>query len=101
SYIFPGLALGIIASKSRHVTDTMIKAAATELIRHLPTQKDKDGSLLPLISESRSLGRLIAQAVGKQAIQDGQAQVANEDALNRELEANFWEPAYESYERKE
>jgi malate dehydrogenase (oxaloacetate-decarboxylating) len=101
SYIFPGLALGIIASKSRHVTDTMIKAAATELIRHLPTQKDKDGSLLPPISEARSLGRLIAQAVGKQAIQDGQAQVGNEDALNRELEANFWEPAYESYERKE
>jgi malate dehydrogenase (oxaloacetate-decarboxylating) len=101
SYIFPGLALGIIASKSRHVTDAMIKAAATELIRHLPTQKDKDGSLLPPISEARSLGSLIALAVGRQAIQDGQAQVANEEALNRELEANFWEPAYESYERKE
>jgi malate dehydrogenase (oxaloacetate-decarboxylating) len=100
SYIFPGLALGIIASKSRHVTDTMIKAAATELIRHLPTQKDKDGSLLPPIAEARNLGRLIAQAVGKQAIKDGQAQVADEEALNRELESNFWEPVYESYEHK-
>jgi malate dehydrogenase (oxaloacetate-decarboxylating) len=100
SYIFPGLALGIIASKSRHVTDTMIKAAATELIRHLPTHKDKDGSLLPPIAEARNLGRLIAQAVGKQAIKDGQAQVADEEALNRELESNFWEPVYESYEHK-
>jgi malate dehydrogenase (oxaloacetate-decarboxylating) len=100
SYIFPGLALGIIASKSRHVTDSMIKAAATELIRHLPTQKDKEGSLLPPLSEARNLGRLIAQAVGKQAIHDGQAQVSDEDALNRELEANIWEPEYEQYELK-
>jgi malate dehydrogenase (oxaloacetate-decarboxylating) len=100
SYIFPGLALGIIASKSRHVTDTMVKAAATELIRRLPTQKDKDDSLLPPLSEARNLGRVIAQAVGKQAIQDGQAEVSNEDALNRELEANIWEPEYEQYELK-
>ena len=98
SYIFPGLALGIIASKARYVTDTMVKAAATELIRHLPTQKDKEGSLLPPISEARNIGRVIAQAVGRQAIQDGQAQVADEDALSRELEANIWEPVYERYE---
>jgi malate dehydrogenase (oxaloacetate-decarboxylating) len=98
SHIFPGLALGIIASKARRVTDTMVKAAATELIRHLPTQKDKEGSLLPPISEARPLGRLIAQAVCKQAIQDGQAQVADEDALSRELDANIWEPAYVPYE---
>jgi malate dehydrogenase (oxaloacetate-decarboxylating) len=101
SYIFPGLALGIIASKSRHVTDTMVKAAATELIRHLPTQTNKAGSLLPPIAEARSLGRFIAEAVGKQALKDGQAQVADENALNRELDANLWEPVYESYEHGE
>jgi malate dehydrogenase (oxaloacetate-decarboxylating) len=101
SYIFPGLALGIIASRSKHVNDTMVKAAATELIRHLPTQTNKEGSLLPSISEARNLGRLIGYAVGKQAIQDGQAQVSSEDELNRELEANIWEPMYEPYERKE
>jgi malate dehydrogenase (oxaloacetate-decarboxylating) len=100
SYIFPGLALGIIASKARYVTDTMVKAAATELINRLPTQKDRQASLLPPLSEARSLGRLIAEAVGKQAIQDGQAQIGDEAALNRELQANIWEPAYVPYERK-
>ena len=100
SYIFPGLALGIIASKARHVTDRMVKAAATELTHHLPTLKDKEGSLLPPISEARKLGRLIGQAVGKQAIQDGQAQVADEEALNKELDANIWEPVYVPYEYK-
>lgn len=101
SYIFPGLALGIIASQARYVTDTMVKAAAQELVRRLPTLKDKDASLLPPLSEARELARLIAQAVGKQAIQDGQAQVAGEDALIREIQANIWEPAYERYERKQ
>jgi malate dehydrogenase (oxaloacetate-decarboxylating) len=100
SYIFPGLALGIVASRARLVTDSMVKAAAKELIRHLPTQNDKQASLLPPISRARELGRFIGEAVGRQAIQDGQAQVVDEDALNRELDANIWEPQYAPYVRK-
>jgi malate dehydrogenase (oxaloacetate-decarboxylating) len=99
SYIFPGLALGIIASKAKRVTDTMVKAAAEELVRQLPTQKDKDASLLPPISDARRIGRLIGEAVGKQAIKDGQAQVADENSLSRELQTNIWEPGYVPYER--
>ena len=54
----------------------------------------------PPLSQARKLGRLIGMAVGRQAIRDGQAQVANENALNHELQANFWEPVYVPYERK-
>jgi malate dehydrogenase (oxaloacetate-decarboxylating) len=99
SYIFPGLALGIIASRSKHVTDTMVKAAAAELVRHLPTQKNHEGSLLPPLSEARQLGRLIGEAVGRQAIRDGEARVADEGELLRELDATFWQPVYEMYDR--
>jgi len=101
SYIFPGLALGILASKAKRVTDTMVKAAAEELVRHLPTQKDKKASLLPPLSEARNLGREIGQAVGRQAIRDGQAQVSGEEELDRELDANIWEPVYVPYEFKQ
>jgi malate dehydrogenase (oxaloacetate-decarboxylating) len=100
SYIFPGLALGIVASKARLVTDSMVKAATKELIRHMPTQNDKQAPLLPPISQARELGRFIGEAVGRQAIEDGQAQVAGEDALNRELDGNIWEPQYAPYVRK-
>lgn len=100
SYIFPGLALGIIASKAKRATDTMVMAAAKELARLCPTQKDKQANLLPSFSESRHLSRSIAQAVGKQAMQDGQAQIADEDSLSRELQANIWEPVYVPYELK-
>jgi malate dehydrogenase (oxaloacetate-decarboxylating) len=100
SYIFPGLALGIVASRAKRVTDAMVMAAAKELVRLVPTQKDKKASLLPSLSDSRQLSRSIALAVGRQAIQDGQAQVAGEDSLERELQANIWEPVYVPYERK-
>jgi malate dehydrogenase (oxaloacetate-decarboxylating) len=100
SYIFPGLALGILASKAKRVTDTMVKAAAEELVRHLPTQRDKRASLLPPLAGARQLGRMIGQAVSRQAMLDGQAQVANEEALERELVANIWEPVYVPYELK-
>ena len=100
SYIFPGLALGIVASKAKRVTDAMVMAAAKELARLVPTQKDKKASLLPSLSDSRQLSRSIALAVGRQAIQDGEAQVAGEDSLDRELQANIWEPVYVPYERK-
>jgi malate dehydrogenase (oxaloacetate-decarboxylating) len=99
SYIFPGLALGIIASKARRVTDAMILAAAKELARLAPTQTDKRASLLPPLSDSRQLSRLIAMAVGRQALQDGQAQVADEASLEEQLEANIWEPVYVPYQR--
>jgi len=100
SYIFPGLALGIIASKAKRVTDSMIKTATEELLRHVPTRMDRQAGLLPPISEARELGRSIAHAVGKQAIRDGQAQIADEQELMRELKANLWEPMYVPYERK-
>src|ERR1700723_2116003 len=62
SYIFPGLALGIVASRAKRVTDTMVKAAAEELVRQLPTQKDKQASLLPPLAGARQLGRMLGQA---------------------------------------
>src|SRR5205085_1345203 len=99
AYVFPGLALGILASKARRVTDAMIKAAAEELVRHLPTRSDPQASLLPAISEARRLGRFIGLAVGRQAIRDRQALVPDEESLERELESGIWEPMYVPYRR--
>jgi len=100
SYIFPGLALGIISARARHVTEDMILAATTELIRHLPTCADSNACLLPPISEARTIARHIGEAVGRQALREGQAQVADEAELLRALDENHWEPAYEEYERE-
>jgi malate dehydrogenase (oxaloacetate-decarboxylating) len=99
SYIFPGLALGILASKAKRVTNGMIMAAAKKLAELSPTQQDKNANLLPPISDSRKVGLLVGETVGKQAIADGVAGVADVQSFVRELHAYVWEPVYEPYER--
>jgi malate dehydrogenase (oxaloacetate-decarboxylating) len=99
SYIFPGLALGIIASKARRVSDAMIMTAAKALAGASPTLKDKTASLLPPISESRNIALLVAKAVGARAIKDGLAGVSDHKEFKSELTACVWNPVYARYER--
>jgi malate dehydrogenase (oxaloacetate-decarboxylating) len=99
SYIFPGLALGILASRAKHVSDGMIMASAKSLAALSPAHKDKNGSLLPPIAESRAVGLKVADAVGKQAIAEGIAGVADEKTFETELRQYVWEPVYLPYER--
>jgi malate dehydrogenase (oxaloacetate-decarboxylating) len=98
SYIFPGLALGIVASRARHVSDAMIMASAKALAKLSPARNDKQKSLLPSLTESRHVARVVAEAVGKQAIADGLAAIENERALAEELDRCIWDPVYVSYE---
>jgi malate dehydrogenase (oxaloacetate-decarboxylating) len=98
SYIFPGLALGIIATRARRVSDAMIMAAATELARHAPTASDRNGALLPPLASARSLSRAIALAVGRQAVAEGHAAL-DPASLEAALDANSWEPVYVPYRR--
>ncbi len=97
SYIFPGLALGIISSRAKHVSDGMIKAAAKALAELSPERKDKKASLLPPLETVRAVSKHVAEAVGAQAIRDGLAQV-NEADFESELGGNIWQPEYRPYE---
>jgi malate dehydrogenase (oxaloacetate-decarboxylating) len=99
SYIFPGLALGILVSRARRVTDGMIMASMKRLATLSPTVKDRNANLLPPIGDSRKVALLVAEAVGKQAIAEGVATVADEEALLTELKAYVWDPVYVPYVR--
>jgi malate dehydrogenase (oxaloacetate-decarboxylating) len=98
SYIFPGMALGIISSHARHVSDAMIKAAARALAGLSPLRQDKNANLLPPLASIRSVSLEVAKAVGRQAMQEGLADV-DEAAFEQELAANVWEPVYKPYQR--
>ena len=99
SYIFPGLALGILVSRAKRVSDGMIMAAAKALAALSPARNDKSAPLLPPIADSRNVSLLVAEAVGRQAIADGVAEAADEASLANELRAYVWEPVYVPYER--
>ena len=97
SYIFPGLALGILVSRARHVTDNMIMTAAKTLASLSPSRTDPDAPLLPPIAESRKTGMVVGEAVARQAIADGVAEAAGN--VRASLEAYVWEPVYRPYVR--
>jgi malate dehydrogenase (oxaloacetate-decarboxylating) len=97
SYIFPGLALGILVSRARRVTDGMIMAAATTLASLSPAVEDAKAPLLPPIGDSRKVGLAVAQAVAKAAIAERVSELKPAD-LEAELRAYVWEPVYRPYE---
>jgi len=99
SYIFPGLALGILVSRARRVTDSMIMAATKTLAQLSPARLDSTQPLLPPVADSRKVGLKVAEGVGRQAIADGVAGVESVEALMDQLAAYVWEPVYLPYER--
>jgi malate dehydrogenase (oxaloacetate-decarboxylating) len=101
SYIFPGLALGILISRARRVTDGMIMAATKALASLSPARADKNAPLLPPIAESRKVSRIVAEAVGRQAMAEGVADPDGNAEFAERIRAYAWEPVYQPYERIE
>jgi malate dehydrogenase (oxaloacetate-decarboxylating) len=99
SFIFPGLALGILVSRSTRVSDAMIMASAKALAGLSPTIPDPDAPLLPPIADCRKVSLVIAEAVAKQAIADGTAEAVDDATLRQRLRAYVWDPVYLPYER--
>ena len=99
SYIFPGVALGVIASRSSRVTDAMFMAAAKALAKLSPTVSDKNGRLLPPAAELRYVSLTVALAVAEQALKENLTPDFSLDDLEQEIQANVWQPHYLSYRR--
>jgi malate dehydrogenase (oxaloacetate-decarboxylating) len=99
SYIFPGLALGILVSQASRVTDGMIMASARALASMSPAREDRNAPLLPPIADSRKVSLVVGKAVARRAIADGVAD-GDEADIEEKLRAYVWEPVYRRYERQ-
>lgn len=93
-YIFPAMGLGVVASRARRVTDTMMLAAARTLAANSPALKDASASLLPPLTDLRRVAAEIAVAVGIAAQKDGVAVQIAEDELRERVAATQWTPGY-------
>ncbi len=93
-YIFPAIGLGVVASGARRVTDTMILAAARALADNSPALHDASASLLPALTDLRSVAVHIATAVGLEAQKAGVASKTPEEKLRERVIATQWTPAY-------
>ena len=101
SFIFPGLALGILVSQARRVTDGMIMAAAKALAELSPSRTNHNAPLLPAVGESRRVALVVSEAVARQAIAEGVADIAGAARLPERIRQYVWNPVYVPYERVE
>jgi malate dehydrogenase (oxaloacetate-decarboxylating) len=96
SYIFPGVGLGVRASKATRVSDEMFMVAATALAAAVDAKKPGD-SLLPPLTEVREVSRKIAIAVGMQAQADGNAPKTTREELERTINETMWDAQYRPF----
>ncbi len=101
SYIFPGMGLGILASRASRVTDGMLMAAAIALSESVASSESANShtdssepGLLPPLDDIRKVSKGIALAVGLQAQDDGVAVKTSLGALQEKIEQTFWKPCY-------
>lgn len=94
AFVFPGLGLGVIASKANRVSDKMIRVAADTLSDCSPVHDDPQAPVLPSLSDIEAVSRKIALAVAEQARLEGHAQVPADADLKELVDHYFWTPNY-------
>jgi len=95
SYIFPGVGLGALAVGARRVTDGMFEAAARALAAVSPARVDR--SLLPPVTELRSVARIVAGAVARAARAEGLCPEYDDLKIDARIQARMWRPMYQPY----
>lgn len=99
SYIFPGIGLGVVSANINLITDDMLMVASETLAQASPLANNGQGELLPPLTEISTLSKKIAFAVAKIAFKEGLALTISDEALEANIERNFWLPEYRQYKR--
>jgi len=97
AYIFPGVALGVIASAAARVTDAMFFTAARTLAASVSEADLSQGSVFPGLDRVRDISISIATAVAEVAFESGLATQPRPDDVKALVESQMYVPAYEDY----
>lgn len=100
AYIFPGVALGILAVKATRVSDKMFMKAAKALATCSPAITGSGENLLPPVDKLREVSFTVALAVAKEAQASGLAQPCSEKELIEKIKDKMWDPQYLPYRKK-
>jgi malate dehydrogenase (oxaloacetate-decarboxylating) len=99
AYVFPGIVLGVIAIKARHISEGMFLAAARAIAELSPARRHPNANLLPPLAESRAISLQVAIAVAEQAVREGLADRLATDDIATAVKSMMWEPIYCTYQR--
>lgn len=97
AYIFPGLGLGAVISRTKHVTDEMFYKAAKAAADMTTEEELAQGAILPPLTAIREVSATIAAAVAEYAWDEGLARRRRPRDIMALVRSQMYDPQYESY----
>ncbi|KAI5986214.1 hypothetical protein EDD15DRAFT_1603834 [Pisolithus albus] len=96
-YIFPGLGLGAILSKARHVSDAMVEQASIALASSLTDEEKAAQLVYPRLNRIRDISARVASAVIRQAQKEdldtnNYLRTLPDDVLSSLVHDKMWRP---------
>ena len=100
-YVFPGLGLGAVLSKSRVISDGMLQAAALAIPNMLTSEQYESGTIFPSIDRIRDISAYVAVKVIEAAAREGRVPdeirrlvATGEDAISEYVYSTMYLPTY-------
>jgi malate dehydrogenase (oxaloacetate-decarboxylating)(NADP+) len=95
--VFPGVALGVIASRASRVTDEMFSAAARTLADLVTPDALAQGLLFPPLTSIRGVSLQIATAVANVVFEVGLTEISTPRDIEAFVREHVYEPVYADY----
>jgi len=96
--VFPGLGLGVTVARTTRITHSMITAAA-QAVAELSNATSSGASLLPPVTDLRTVSAAVAIAVAEAAVAEGLAQLPLDNPI-QQIHQAMWRPEYPRVETK-
>ncbi|HIA78649.1 MAG TPA: NAD-dependent malic enzyme, partial [Candidatus Marinimicrobia bacterium] len=97
AYIFPGVGLGVVVSRSYVVPDTLFLTAAETLSNMVTDEGISSGQVFPPLASIRDVSKNIALAVARQAESDGLMGSVMPDNLDQRIDDYIYKAVYTDY----
>jgi malate dehydrogenase (oxaloacetate-decarboxylating) len=93
-FIFPGLGLGALVSKTTKITNKMFLQASKALGGLVTAEQRNRNMLLPELTDIREVSVCIAKAVAVEARNSGLGRILSDDEYERVIRKAQWQPHY-------
>jgi malic enzyme len=94
AFVSPGVVLGALVAEARQLSDGMFAAAAAQVAEQVLQETLAVGGLYPAIRELRRVAARVAEAVVRQAREEGLGRPIPDAAIPAEVAGAMWEPRY-------
>ncbi len=96
-YVFPGIGLGVLISKTTKITNKMFLQVSKVLSGLVTVEQMEKGLLLPPLNNIREVSFKVATAVAIEARDSGLGRISSDEVLANDIKKAQWYPHYLPY----